>query len=459
MDAGVSLLDPLFTTEAMRSVFSDRVRVQRMLDFEAALARAEARVGVIPVSAVAVIEAQCHTHLFEVKSLARATALAGNPAIPLVKQLTARVGADDPEAAKFVHWGATSQDVIDTGLMLQLREAMDIFEADLAHLAETLAGLAQKYRLTPMVGRTLLQQALPTTFGLKVAGWLDAVGRHRERLQETRQRVLVLQFGGAAGTLAALGTQGLDVAAALADELGLALPDLPWHSQRDRVAEAATTLALLVGTLGKMARDVALLMQTEVGEAFEPAAEGKGGSSTLPHKRNPVNILAALAAAIKVPSLTSTMLAAMVQEHERAVGGWHAEWDTLPEIALFAAGALHQVAQTMAGLEVNAAGMRKNLDTTRGLILAEAVTMALGSHIGRLAAHKQVERAARTAVEENRYLQEVLAQDPEVTVHLTPHDLDRLFDPANYVGVAGALVDRAVSTSQREVSSAAHAKD
>jgi 3-carboxy-cis,cis-muconate cycloisomerase len=242
MDAGVSLLDPLFTTEPMRSIFSDRVRVQRMLDFEAALARAEARVGVIPVSAVAVIEAQCHTHLFEVESLARATALAGNPAIPLVKQLTARVGADDPEAAKFVHWGATSQDVIDTGLMLQLREAMDIFEADLAHLAETLAGLAQKYRLTPMVGRTLLQQALPTTFGLKVAGWLDAVGRHRKRLQETRQRVLVLQFGGAAGTLAALGTQGLDVAAALADELGLALPDLPWHSQRDRVAEAATPL-------------------------------------------------------------------------------------------------------------------------------------------------------------------------------------------------------------------------
>jgi len=249
------------------------------------------------------------------------------------------------------------------------------------------------------------------------------------------------------------------VAAALADELGLELPDLPWHSQRDRVAEAATTLALLVGTLGKMARDVALLMQTEVGEAFEPAAEGKGGSSTLPHKRNPVNILAALAAAIKVPSLTSTMLAAMVQEHERAVGGWHAEWDTLPEIALLAAGALHQVAQTMAGLDVNAAGMRKNLDTTRGLILAEAVTMALGSHIGRLAAHKQVERASRRAVEENRHLQEVLAEDPEVTVYLTPPDLDRLFDPANYVGVAGALVDRAVSTSRREVSSAARVKD
>jgi 3-carboxy-cis,cis-muconate cycloisomerase len=279
---------------------------------------------------------------------------------------------------------------------------------------------------------------------LKAAGALSAVERHRARLQELRPRVLVVQLGGASGTLAALGADGLRVAAALAEELELGLPDVPWHAQRDRIAEVATALGLLVGTLGKIARDVSLLMQTEVGEAFEPAAPGKGGSSTMPHKRNPVGCSVVLAAAIRVPGLVATMLTAMVQEHERGLGDWHAEWDTLPEICCLAAGALAQLDQVLDGLELDPARMAENLEATRGLILAEAVTMALGGKIGRLPAHHLVEDACRRAASERRHLREVLGEDPEVRKHLSAEDLQRLLDPANYVGQAEALVERAL---------------
>jgi 3-carboxy-cis,cis-muconate cycloisomerase len=282
------------------------------------------------------------------------------------------------------------------------------------------------------------------TLGLKAAGWRSAVERHRARLREARQRVLALQFGGATGTLAALGDRGLAVAAALGEELSLAVPDLPWHAHRDRVAEVATILGMLVGSLGKMARDISLLMQTEVGEAFEPAAPGRGGSSTMPHNRNPVGCAVVLAASMRVPALVSTMLGAMVAEHERGLGGWHAEWETLPEICLLAAGALAHSIQIVEGLEVDAARMRENLHATNGLILAEAVTIALGDALGRQTAHELVEAACRRAVEQGRHLRAVLGDDPRVMAHLTVADLERLLDPAGYLGVTGRLIDRAL---------------
>ncbi len=438
--------DPLFTTDAMRAIFSDHGRLEGMLAFEAALARASARVGVIPAAAVPAIETACRaTEAFDLEALARATALAGNSAIPLVKALTAHVAAADEEASRFVHWGATSQDAMDTGLVLQLRAALEVFDAELAGLAQALARLAEGHRATVMVGRTWLQHATPVTLGLKAAGWLDAIERQRERLRELRPRALVLQLGGAAGTLASLGDRGLDVAQTLAEELDLALPALPWHGNRDRVAEVATALGLLVGTLGKIARDVSLLMQTDVAEAFEPTAAGRGGSSTMPHKRNPVGCAVALSAAARVPGLVATMLGAMVQEHERGLGGWHAEWDTLPEICTLAAGAAAQMKHVLAGLELDAARMATNLDTTHGLILAEAVMMALGARIGRLPAHHRVERACRDALAQGRHLREVLADDPQVREHLAPAELERLLDPVNYLGVADAFVVRALA--------------
>jgi 3-carboxy-cis,cis-muconate cycloisomerase len=445
----MALLDPLFGSAAMGEVFSDAARLQHMLDFEAALARAEARCGVIPSAVAPAIASKCKADLIDANALATATAVSLNPAIPLVKQLTALVAKDDPEAARFVHWGATSQDANDAGLVLQMRRALDILEVDLASLCRGLTNLAQKHRSTPMAGRTLMQHALPTTFGAKVAGWLDAMNRHRERFAETRARVLVVQFGGAVGTLAALGDKGLQVAEALAVELHLGLPAIPWHTQRDRVAEAATTLGLCTGTLGKIARDISLHMQTEIAEIFEPAGEGRGGSSTMPHKRNPVSAAIVLSAATRVPGLVSTMLSAMVQEDERGLGDWHAEWETLPEIFRLTAGALHQMATIVPHLEIDAARMRRNLDATQGLIFAEGVATAMGKHIGKSAAHALVEVASRQACESGKHLREVLAQDQAVTERLTSAELDRLFVPENYLGIAEELVDRVIAASRK----------
>jgi 3-carboxy-cis,cis-muconate cycloisomerase len=443
----MALLDPLFGFAAMGEVFTDAARLQRMLDFEAALARAEARCGVIPSGAAPAIALKCKAELLDVNALAAATAASLNPAIPLVKQLTALVAKDNPEAARFVHWGATSQDANDTGLVLQIRQALDILETDLATLCTGLVQLAQKHRSAPIAGRTLMQHALPTTFGVKVAAWLDAMNRHRERLAECRIRVLVVQFGGAVGTLAALGEKGLQVAEALAAELHLALPTMPWHTERDRVAEVATTLGLCTGTLGKIARDISLHMQTEISEVFEPVGEGRGGSSTMPHKRNPVSAAIMLSAATRVPGLVSTMLSAMVQEDERGLGDWHAEWETLPEIFRLTAGALHQMATIVPHLEIDAARMRRNLDATQGLIFAEAVTMTIGTHIGKSPAHALMEEASRQTRESGKHLREVLAQTRAVTERLTSAELDRLFDPENYQGVAEELVDRVINAS------------
>jgi 3-carboxy-cis,cis-muconate cycloisomerase len=445
----MALFDPLFGSAAMGEVFSDAARLQHMLDFEAALARAEARCGVIPAASARAIASKCKVELIDAGALAAATAVSANLAISLVKQLIALVAKDNPEAARFVHWGATSQDANDTGLVLQIRKALDILDADLKTLCAGLMRLAQKYRSTPMAGRTLMQHALPTTFGMKVATWLDAMNRHRERLAETRRRVLVLQFGGAVGTLAALREKGLPVAEALAAELDLDLPAVPWHTQRDKAAEVATTLGLCTGTLGKIARDVSLHMQTEIAEVFEPADEGRGGSSTMPHKRNPVSAAIVLSAATRLPGLVSTMLSAMVQEDERGLGNWHAEWETLPEIFRLTAGALHQMVAIIPHLEVDSARMRRNLDATHGLIFAEAVTMAMGTHIGKPAAHALLEEASREARDTGKHLREVLAHNRTVTERLTSEELDRLFAPENYLGVAEEWVDRVIDASRK----------
>jgi 3-carboxy-cis,cis-muconate cycloisomerase len=444
------LFDPLFTTETMRGIFSDHGRLQAMLDFEAALARAEARAGLVSAASAAAIGAQCRAELFDVDALAAAAAQAGNSAIPLVRQLTLLVAARDAEAARYVHWGATSQDAMDTGLVLQLCSALTAIDADLARLSSAFAALAKAHAQTPLAGRTWLQQGPPVTLGLKAAGFLSAIERHRIRLAEVRGRVATLQFGGAVGTLAALGERGMYVASALAEELQLALPDLPWHAQRDRVAEVATMLGLLVGTLGKLARDVSLLMQTEVAEAFEPAAPGRGGSSTMPHKRNPVGSAVILAVAVRVPPLVATMLAAMVQEHERGLGGWHAEWDTLPQICALAGGALAHAIAVVEGLQTDPAQMAANLEITHGLILAEAVAMALGEKIGKMKAHELVEEASARAVRERRHLRDVLLADSNVGAYLAPADLERLLDPRRYLGQAERLVARALAARKPE---------
>jgi 3-carboxy-cis,cis-muconate cycloisomerase len=377
--------------------------------------------------------------------LADGTKLAGNLAIPLVKALTAAIAQTDKDAARHVHWGATSQDVIDTGMVLQLREALKSIAKDLDRLTSGLGKLAAKHRSTIIVGRTWMQQALPTTFGAKLAGWLDALGRHSERLQQTQRRALVLQFGGAVGTRAALGERGAEVAKNLADELRLELPGLPWHSHRDRFAEVATTLGLCVGTLGKIARDVALHSQTEIGEVSEPSVQGRGGSSTMPHKRNPVTSAVVLSAATRVPGLVSTMLSAMPQEQERGLGGWHAEWETLPEIVRLTAGALHHLTETAPRLEIDPERMKQNLEATRGLIYAEAVTMALAKEIGKSEAHKLVEAASERTMKQRRHFHEVLADDAQISKHISKGALAELFDPHNYLGEAEAFVDQAVA--------------
>ena len=440
-----SLTDGLFSTEGMRSIFSDSNTIQRMLDVEAALARALAVEDVIPQSAVAAIVSSCRADLMDLDALAKSVSSAGNVAIPLVKQLTAVVASTDADAARYVHWGATSQDVIDSGRVLQLRDAIDLITIDLAELADKLAALAHQHRATIMVGRTWMQHAQPTTLGLKIAGWLDAIMRHQDRLQALRTRVCVLQFGGAAGTLASLGESGLTVATALAKDLSLALPALPWHTHRDRMGEVATTFGLLTGTLGKIARDIALHAQTEIAELAEPLAQGRGGSSTMPHKRNPVACSAVLACAMRVPALVSTMLTAMVQEQERALGGWQAEWETLPEIASLTSSALNQLREVSSGLSIDAARMRSNIDITQGLIMAEAVSLALAQHVGRAVAHELIEEACHQAVESGRSLLEVLKSDSRMPEEFSLSHLEDLFDPARYLGEAPAFVDRVLA--------------
>ncbi|MCG8692011.1 MAG: 3-carboxy-cis,cis-muconate cycloisomerase [Minwuiales bacterium] len=432
----------LFGTEAMRRVFADDALVGHYLAIEAALARVQGRLGIIPAEAAAAIEAGARPDAIDMAALKAGTDRVGYPILPLVKQLAAACPGD---LGQYCHWGATTQDIMDTALALQLREALALVDTDLAALSGALADLARRYRDTPVAARTHLQHALPTTFGYKAAVWLSSIERHRRRLAELKPRVLVGQFSGAAGTLASLSHDGLAVQDALMDELGLGRPDITWHVARDGLAEAVGFLGLVTGSLAKIATDVMLMMQTEVGEAFEPFAEGRGASSTMPQKRNPISCELILAAAANVRQQVAAMFGAMAHDHDRATGPWHVEWLAVPQAFILTAGATGQALGMLRGLEVDTDRMRENLDMTGGLIVAEAVMMALAPHIGRQHAHDLVYDACRSAAAGERPFLDILADTPEIARHLDRTRLSTLVDPANYVGQAGEMVDRLLS--------------
>lgn len=435
-------LGALYTTPEMVAIWSAEAHVRAMLAFEAALVQAEARAGVIPAEAAAAIASACQVEAFDVVALFREAAAAGTPAIPLVRMLTERVAGD---ARGYVHWGATSQDAIDTALVLQMRAGLDLLISRLIATGELCADLAQRYRETPMIGRTLLQQALPITFGLKAARWLAFCARLARRLVEARDRIAVVQLGGAAGTLASLGPAGIPVTDALAAELGLAAPDLPWHTERDRVAEVAAALAIVAGGMAKIAHDLTLLAQTEVGEVSEAAGAGKGGSSAMPQKRNPVNAALAQAAARLALGVAPTILGAMAQEHERAVGGWQAEWEALPALFRYTAGAVERTHDALDGLEVDADRMRANMASSRGLIMSESLTMALAPQVGRHEAFQLVRAATERARAANIELRQAAEADERIRSALSTEQLDRAFDPAAYLGSASVYIDRALA--------------
>jgi 3-carboxy-cis,cis-muconate cycloisomerase len=438
-----SLLGPLFGDPDVAAHLFDHARIQAMLEVEAALAEAEAQLGIVPASCVEPIRAAADAGLYDLQAIAAEARDSGNLAIPLVKHLTRRVAESDPYAAGYVHWGATSQDIIDTGLVLQMQHAVLPVLTHLERASAAAADHAQRHTSTVMSGRTWLQQATPITFGLKAAGWLDALYRQRGALASALERSRVVQFGGASGTLAALGDRGVEVGELLASNLGLAAPAMPWHTHRDRLARLACELGVACGTVGKIARDIALLGQTEVGEAAETREQG-GGSSTMPHKRNPVGAAVALAAAVRAPGLVATILAAMPQEHERGLGGWQAEWAALPELVLVTAGGARAIADALEGLEVDPDRMRVNLGVTDGLIASEAVAMALAPHVGRGEAHALVEAAARRAREQGTSLAEALAADPAVSPHMDREQIDRSLLPEEYLGVARQFVRRVI---------------
>jgi 3-carboxy-cis,cis-muconate cycloisomerase len=445
MTPGAGVRGLLFGDEGVAAELSDHATLQRMLDVEAALADAAASAGAIPQTAVAPIRAAAKAELYDHAAIAAEAARAGNVAIPLVRLLTERVASIDAGAAAYVHWGATSQDIIDTGLVLQLRAAVPIVLDHLERAVRSAADQARRYADAPMPGRTWLQQATPTTFGLKAAGWVDALDRVRGRLAAALDEALVLQLGGASGTLAALGSRGVAISEALAARLRLRVPDLPWHTHRDRLAYLGCALGVATGTSGKIARDLSLLGQTEVREAFEAPAEGRGSSSTMPHKRNPVSTSVALAAAVRTPGLVATMLAAMNQEHERGLGGWQAEWETLPELVLVAAGGARALADALDGLVVDPARMRANIGAAGDVVFAEAMVMALAGPLGRREAHARVEAAVRRATAEHRTLAEILGGDPVVTRHLDEREIAQCLTADRYLGVAHALVDRVLA--------------
>jgi len=441
---GVSsgIFGDIFSTEPMRRIFADENRIQKYLDIEAALARAQARLGIIPQDACDEICRHCSVREYDFAKLKAQTERIGYPVLPVVQQL---VGLCRDGLGEWCHWGATTQDITDTATILQIREALDLVEADIVGIADALAGLARRYRDTPMAGRSNLQQAVPITFGYKCATWLAAFERHRQRLGEMRPRVLVGEFGGAAGTLSSLGTRGLDVQAALMKELGLGQPEIAWHTVRDRIAEVGCFLGLVTGICGKIAFDVKLMMQTEVEEVYEPFHEGRGSSSTMPQKRNPISCVYITATTSLVRQLVAALLDAMVEDHERATGPWEIEWIAVPEIFSLAAGALAQTRFMVSGLVVDEKKMRANLDITRGLIVSEAVMMGLGPHIGRQYAHDLVYDICRQVVATGRTLLDLLAENKEVAKHLDRAALEKLCDPANYLGQAGEMVDRVLT--------------
>jgi 3-carboxy-cis,cis-muconate cycloisomerase len=432
----------IFSTEPMRRVFSDENRVQKYLDFEGALARAQGRLGIIPQEAADEINRHCNVAEIDFAKLKTQTERIGYPVLPVVQQL---VAACRDGLGQWCHWGATTQDITDTATVLQIREALTLIEVNLDAIAGALAALAGKYRDTPMAGRSNLQQAVPITFGYKMATMLAAFERHRQRLKELRPRVLVGEFGGAAGTLSSLHGRGLQTQAELMKELKLGQPAIAWHTVRDTIAEAGCFLGLVTGTCGKIAFDVKLMMQTEVEELYEPFFEGRGSSSTMPQKRNPISSVYITALTAVVRQQVAALLDAMVEDHERATGPWEIEWIVLPEIFCFTAGALAQTEFVLTGLQVDAKKMRANLDLTKGLIVSEAVMMGLAPYLGRQYAHDLVYDICRQVVATGRPLVDLLAENTEITKHLDHAALAKLCDPGNYLGEAGAMVDRVLA--------------
>ncbi len=440
-----TLFGDMFGTAAMRAVFGEAAFLGRCIEVEAALARAQARLGIIPAEAAEAISAAAarlaaEPARLDLDRLKRETATVGYPILPLVRQLADAAGP----AGRYLHWGATTQDIMDSAAVLQIRAGLELIEADLDAVRRHLAALARQYRDTPMAGRTHLQHALPVTFGYKAAVWLAALDRHAARLKELRPRVLSVQFGGAAGTLASLGAgeAALRSTAELARELGLAEPAITWHVARDGIVETVQFLALLGGSLGKIAFDVMLMSATEFGEAAEPFVAGRGSSSTMPQKRNPISCELILAAAKALRQQAGLALDAMVSDFERATGPWHVEWIAVPEAFGYAAGALHQSAFMLGGLIVDPKRMAQNLGMTHGLIVAEAVMMGLAPHTGRNEAHDLVYDACRAAIEQNKPLADILLGMPEVAGPLGAERIRALTDPANYLGAAQAMVDR-----------------
>jgi 3-carboxy-cis,cis-muconate cycloisomerase len=437
-----SLLGGLFARGPVAAEVGDRAFLQAMLDTEAALARASAKAGLVPAGVAEAIAEACRTERFDPAELGALAAASGNPVVPLVARLAERL---PPEAAGHLHQGATSQDVLDTAAMLVARRALAPLLADLAAAADAAAALAATHRGTLVAGRTLLQQAVPVTFGLKAAGWLVGLDETRRRLAQVDRDELAVQLGGAAGTLAAFGDRGLAVLAGLAAELGLAEPTLPWHAVRARPAALAAALGGCAGVLAKVARDVALLAQTEVAEVREGGGPGRGGSSAMPHKRNPVGAVAVAACTARVPGLVATVLGAMAQEHERAAGGWHAEWEPQRELLRLVGSAAAWSRELLEGLEVDPDRMRANLDAAGGLPMAEAAVAALAGPLGPARARELVDQAARAAAEDGRPLRDTLLATPEVAERLGPAAVDRALDPERYLGSAQALIDRALA--------------
>ncbi len=440
------LFDGVLARGAVRDAVSDRAWLQAMLDVEAALARAQSTVGLSDPAAAASIARACRAENFDIAAIGLEATDSGNPVVPLVRAL--REVVDDPAAADLVHVGATSQDVLDSAAMLVARRALEPLLGDLAAAADAAAAMAAAHRDTLMAGRTLLQHALPITFGFKAAGWTVALDETVGRLDAVRSTRLAVQLGGAAGTLASLGDEGLSVLRAFAEELGLAEPAIAWHTERTRIGDLAGALGVAAGAIGKVARDVVLMAQTEVAEVRE-GMPGRGGSSTLPHKRNPVAAVAAIAGAERAPALVATLLAAMIQEHERAAGSWHAEWKALAELLEAVGSAAAWIRDCLEHLEVDAERMRANLELTGGLLLAERIVSALTPAIGRRAADDLVTAAAEETTSGKRSFEETLLDRPDVVEHLGPVEVARLFDPAGYLGSASEFVDRALDRRRR----------
>ena len=433
----------LFTTPAMAELFSARAIVASMLRVESALGHALARAGVIPTAAADAIATACRVELYDPEAIFTESVTAGTPVIPLVRMLTERV---DASARGFVHWGATSQDIADTAMVLQMRTGLELLVHELHGVAGGAATLAGRHRHTVMAGRTLLQHASPITFGLKAARWLSLTVRQLRALESLPTSALPLQFGGAVGTLAALGDAGPRVAGYLTEELSLPLPDLPWHAERDRIASVAAALGVTAGAMSKIASDIALLAQTEVGEVSEGASPGKGGSSAMPQKRNPVDAMSALAAARLAIALVPTLMTGLEQEHERAVGAWQAEWVAIPHVFRHTAGAVSHVRQALTGLEVHEERMRQNLSLACGNLMAEALSVALTARLGRVDAQNAAKAASERAMHEGITLQRAVAEDTRIIGILSAEEIERALDPARHLGSTDAFIDLAIAS-------------